>query len=117
METAAGDGAKASFHTFIHLITDKAGPKTLRTVKFKVVGFRLGMLVGQITGPVAWVVQDFAQYHVGLRGDIVVENSIYPTISHIAEFALAGISPGSILGRVKAAGEMPLIFGGLNQNF
>ena len=49
MQFAAWNGRKASVHTFKHLIPYKTGTKSFRTVKFKIVAFRLVMLMGQIS--------------------------------------------------------------------
>ena len=72
----------------------------------------------QISGPVAAVVHDFTQDHIGIRIDVDVNNGIDLTIGGIAEFALgAGILPGSILGTIQFRCKALVVMCALNKDF
>ena len=118
MKPAAGNRGEAVVNTLEDVVADEAGAKAFRAVKFEVVELRLGMSVRQISGPVAAVVHDFTQDHIGIRIDVDVNNGIDLTIGGIAEFALgAGILPGSILGTIQFRCKALVVMCALNKDF
>ena len=71
----------------------------------------------QISGPVAAVIHNFAENHVGLRADVVIKDGVDLTVCGVAEFALcAGVCPGSILGSVQTGSEILLVLCALNKD-
>ena len=116
MELSARNRGKAVVHAFIHLIPYEAGSKPFRPVELEKICLRLGMSVGQVSGPVSPVVEHLAQYHVGFRADVVVENRIDPALRHISKFSHAGISPGSVLRCIQTAFKFSVVAGALHQD-
>ncbi len=84
MEFAARDSGEAAVRALEYLVADEACAESFWMVEFEVICFRLRMSVRQITGPVAAVVQYFAENHVGVRSDIMVENSVYTAFCYVA---------------------------------
>ena len=95
MQGAAGDGGEASIGALVHIIAYKAGAEAFRSVEQEVVNLRLGMSVGQISGPVTPVVEHLAQYHVGVGGDLCVKDGVYSALCGVAELAQWGASSGT----------------------
>ena len=75
------------------------------------------MPVGQIARPVAAVVHDLAQDHVGLGADVMVKDRVDLAVGGVAELALdAGILPGSILGSIQTGGKGLFVLGALDED-
>ena len=75
------------------------------------------MAVGQVSRPVAPVIEHLPQYHVGPGGNVVIEDGIHPSLRHIPELTQAGIPPGGVGRGIEPGCELPFIFRALNQNF
>ena len=101
MQLASRNRREAFVHALKYPVSDKARAEALRAVKQEVVQLRLRMPVRKIAGPVAPVIENLAQHHVGGGLNVVVENGIDSSFGDISELADTGITPGSVLGDVE----------------
>ncbi len=118
MEFPPRDRGKAAVDALIDVIADKAGAEPFRTVKEEIVAFRLGMAVREIARPVAAVIHDLTEDHIGPGFVFIIEDGIDLAVCGVAEFAFCpGVDPRNVVRHVKLRREGLFIVSALDEHF